>query len=208
MTTIFEDNYKNIDQLKTKSKKFRVVSRYLEELIINSSLDIIDSILNSKNKEYVKLIGGIGHSRVLQFCVTKLKSEDKIKEDIEFIISHLKKLRERIKKEEVVSMLNCAIVHEKYEVVDFIFSNKDLMNKVDILSCDGLIIKNLLMNDIHNLLTKRLIVEEKIKVDKDLEEKIDKYKNDEIKNFVKRYKNYKNIMENLEPLRKERRVKI
>lgn len=91
MSSIFEDSYKFIDKVKSKSKKFKILSRYLEELIINSKLRVIEEVIESKNIDYIKFIGGLGSSRVLQFCVTKVKNEDQIKKDIEFILNGIKK---------------------------------------------------------------------------------------------------------------------
>lgn len=208
MTSIFESSYQSIDLSKSKAKKFRILARYLEELIIKSSLSDIEDILRSKNKEYIKFIGGLGSSRVLQFCVTKVKNEDQIKKDIEFILNGIKKINQRIKKEEVTYLLNNAIIHEKYEVVDFIFSNKELSKKINFEDCNYMIVKNLLLEDKHNILFKKLIVEEKIKVDIKIENMIEKSKNEEMKNFSKKYANYKRVMNKFNSLPKEKRVKI
>lgn len=208
MNTIFENGYKFIDKVKSKTKKFKILSRYLEELIINSELKVIEEVIESKNSDYIKFIGGLGSSRVLQFCVTKVKSEEQIKKDIEFILSNIKKIKQRIKKEEVTYLLNNAIIHEKYEVVDFIFSNKELSKKINFEDCNYMIIKNLLLEDKHNILFKKLIVEEKIKVDIKIENMIEKSKNEEMKNFSKKYANYKRVMNKFNSLPKEKRVKI
>lgn len=208
MSSIFEDSYKFIDKVKSKSKKFKILSRYLEELIINSKLRVIEEVIESKNIDYIKFIGGLGSSRVLQFCVTKVKNEDQIKKDIEFILNGIKKINQRIKKEEVTYLLNNAIIHEKYEVVDFIFSNKELSKKINFEDCNYMIVKNLLLEDKHNMIFKKLIVEEKIKIDIKIENMIEKSKNEEIKNFSKKYTNYKRVLNKFNSLKKEKRVKI
>lgn len=208
MSSIFEDSYKFIDKVKSKSKKFKILSRYLEELIINSKLRVIEEVIESKNIDYIKFIGGLGSSRVLQFCVTKVKNEDQIKKDIEFILNGIKKINQRIKKEEVTYLLNNAIIHEKYEVVDFIFSNKELSKKINFEDCNYMIVKNLLLEDKHNMIFKKLIVEEKIKIDIKIENMIEKSKNEEMKNFSKKYTNYKRVLNKFNSLKKEKRVKI
>jgi len=208
MSSIFENNYKSIDKVNSKSKKFKILSRYLEELIINSNLRVIEEVIESKNIDYIKFIGGLGSSRVLQFCITKIKNEEQIKKDIEFILNGIKKINQRIKKEEVTYLLNNAIIHEKYEVVDFIFSNKELSKKINFEDCNYMIIKNLLLEDKHNMIFKKLIIEEKIKIDIKIENMIEKSKNEEMKNFSKKYTNYKRVMNKFNSLKKEKRVKI
>ena len=71
-------NLSNFDSLKYESKKYQLMARYLEQLVLNRDLKkILELDSNQKYKPYIKYIGGIGNSRALEFCVSKDRDERK-----------------------------------------------------------------------------------------------------------------------------------
>lgn len=162
----YADFMEKMKKHKYETRKYHEVARHLELLACYSELEKIQQIENNLEiKPYIKYIGGIGNSRALEFCVSKPCIENKAIETIEYILEILSKEKRKIPEHTATHMLNTAIIHHKYELLEYLITNQVLANKFSFEHGNSMVIKNMLMKDEKdpekNIL-KKLLVEKVI----------------------------------------------
>lgn len=180
-------NLENFESLKSETKKYQAIARYLEQLCITHNLkEILNIESNEKYKPYIKYIGGIGNSRALQFCVSKNTNEKKSIALIEYIVNNLKNNKKNISILTITSMLNVAIIYEQEEIIDYIIKKPEFKNKVKFSNSNYLMIKNMTNPDDtgERRLLKKLLMEKIIPLDRQTRTYIEKSKDERIQDIV------------------------
>lgn len=202
-------NLSNFDSLKYESKKYQLMARYLEQLVLNRDLkQILELEENKKYKPYIKYIGGIGNSRALEFCVSKDKDERKSIALIEYIVNNLRNENKKVATLTVNGMLNTAIIYERNLIIDYLLKKPEFKNKVKFSVNDYRIVKNMTNpdNKEERVLLKKFIMEKIIPLDIKTRALIEKSKDLHIQEIVFKIDLKEKIERNLN-LKNETKVK-
>lgn len=175
--------------IKSETRKYQIMARHLESLAINSDIESIKEIEKKElYKPYIKYIGGIGNSRALQFCVSKICNENEAIKTINYIVEYMKQNKKRITLNTITGMLNVAIIHEKEKVIDHILEKKEFKSKIKFSDNEYMIIKN--MTDPNQKedrrILKRLIIEKVIPLDEKTRNMIKRSKDETIEEIVRK----------------------
>lgn len=162
----YADFMEKMKKHKYETRKYHEVARHLELLAIHSELEKIQQLENNEYiKPYIKYIGGIGGSRALEFCVSAPSIESKGIQTIEYILEILRKEKRKIPEPTATHMLNTAIIHHKYELLEYLITNPVFSNKFNFEHGNSMVIRNMLNKDEKdpdkNIL-KKLLVEKVI----------------------------------------------
>jgi len=179
----------DIMKQKYETRKYHLMARYLERLVINADIESLKKLESNKEmKPYIKYIGGIGNSRALEFCVPKICIEKKAIETILYILDIVEKENKKIPNRVINGMLNIAIIYQHEEIIEFLFTHDKLKKKINFAQNDYVIIKNMTKPDDkeERVMLKKLLLSKSIPLDEKTRNLINKSKDQFIIDMVQK----------------------